>query len=371
MNEAPDSIIASSRVEPAGLPAADSSLPAIRPCRAGDEAGVRDLFYTSIGRRVGEEHWRWKLQGQPSTVDNAWLATCAGRPIFHYAGIPRRFSLRQTEVNAMLAVDAMTAPEFRHRGLLTRAVPEIHANWRERGIAFVLGLPNDQWGSRTRALGWQPLFPLQWLIRPLRPEALLASKLSLPFLKQLSATGAGWNRYLQGRLQPDAAVWMEEVASAGEDFDRLWEVCKADANLSTVRDRAWIDWRYLASPSRNYLVTLARRAGEPVGYCAYCLVESGNRTSAVLAEILAACNDGSVRDALLHSLTETLLATKAETLATLAIPGSAHFHWLRRAGFFPRRAFSVELIPLAADLPMDAMRSVANWNLCGADFDVV
>jgi len=353
------------------MSAAGSSLPAVRPYRTGEETGLADLFYRSFGRRVTEDHWRWKLRGQPSPADNAWLATCAGQPIFHYAGIPRRFSLFQTEVSAMLAVDAMTAPEFRRRGLLTRAVLEIHANWRARGIAFVLGLPNDQWGSRARALGWQPLFPLQWLIRPLRPEVLLASKLSLPFLKQFSAAGAGWNRHLQGRLRPDTAVWMEEVASAGGDFDRLWEVCKADAKLSTVRDRAWIDWRYLASPSRHYVVTLARRSAEPVGYCAHCLVESGDRTSAVLAEIFTARGGGPVRDALLYSLIKTLLATKAETLVTLAVPGTAHFHWLRRAGFLPRRAFSVELIPLAADLPMDAMRSVDNWNLCGADFDVV
>ncbi|HSZ07372.1 MAG TPA: GNAT family N-acetyltransferase [Steroidobacteraceae bacterium] len=371
MTEGDSGTATSRRDASARLEVPDSSFTVFRPCRAGDEPALGDLFYRSFGGRVTEDHWRWKLRGQPSSVDNAWLATCAGQPIFHYAGIPRRFSLGQKEVAAMLAVDAMTAPEFRRRGLLTRAVPEIHDNWRQRGVAFVLGLPNDQWGSRARVLGWQPLFSLQWLIRPLRPEALLASRLTLPFLKRFSAAGAAWNNFLQGRLHRDATVRVERVASAGENFDRLWEFCKADANLSTVRDRAWVDWRYLASPSRKYVVCLARRADEPVGYCAYYLAESGNRTSAVLAEVLAARSDESVRDSLLYALIETLLATKAETLATLAVPGTAHFNWLRSVGFLPRRAFSVELIPLAAGLPMDAMRNADNWNLCGADFDVV
>jgi hypothetical protein len=350
----------------------DTEYPTIRPYRDGDTGGLLDLFRRSFGRSISEDHRLWKLHGHSSQVENVWLATTAeDNPVFHYAGIPTVFSVLGRTVLAMVAVDAMTDPLFRRQGLLTRAVAQIHATWRDRGVAFVIGLPNNQWGSRTRALGWQPLFPLQWLIRPLRPEALLARRLALPFLNRGSAVGGLWNRYLQGRLHGDPAVRMERVASAGDEFDRIWGICKSDAKFSTVRDRAWIEWRYLSSPSRNYVVTLARRAAEPVGYCAHCLVESGNRTSAVLAEVLAARGDGSVRDSLLYALIETLLATKAETLATLAVPGTADFHWLRRAGFFPSRAFSVELIPLTADLPIDAMRCVDNWSLGGADFDVV
>jgi hypothetical protein len=138
---------------------------------------------------------------------------------------------------------------------------------------------------------------------------------------------------------------------------------------STIRDRAWVQWRFLAAPSRKYVVTLAHRAREPVGYSAHCLIEPERRT-AVLAEMLTEKDDIAARDTLLHELIESLLETPAEALATLAVPGTAQFRWLRGAGFFPRRAFSVEWVPLMAGLP-EAMRSAHSWNLSGADFDVV
>jgi hypothetical protein len=74
---------------------------------------------------------------------------------------------------------------------------------------------------------------------------------------------------------------------------------------------------------------------------------------------------------LLYDLMETLLAAKAESVSTLAVPGTAYFRSLRRAGFFPRRAFSVQLVPLSAQLPLRAMLDPERWNLSGADFDVV
>ena len=80
----------------------------------------------------------------------------------------------------MVSVDTMTAPEFQRRGLLSEVGRSTYAHWRDGGVAFVLGLPNERWGSRASALGWIELFPLQWLTRALRPAALLARRLHLP-----------------------------------------------------------------------------------------------------------------------------------------------------------------------------------------------
>ena len=61
----------------------------------------------------------------------------------------------------------MTAPEFRRQGILLHLGEEANRHWRASGYAVVVGLPNEQWGSRTRMLGWQTLFPLEWLRFPL------------------------------------------------------------------------------------------------------------------------------------------------------------------------------------------------------------
>jgi len=329
------------------------------------------LFQNAFGRPTTEDHWRWKLKQQPSAVENVWLAVFDDKPVFQYAGIPTRFWLSQTPASTMVSVDTMTAPEFRRRGLLTQVAGRVYAEWRERGIAFVIGLPNEQWGSRASALGWQALFPLQWLVRPLRPEAILARRLNVPSLREATFPAAMWNRFLKGRVRRDPRVTTEPILHAGDAFDEFWDSCKAEWMFSTVRDRAWVHWRFLSSPTHAYQLTLARRDGKPSGYCVHSLRSTQGRTSANLVELFVARTDYATRDTLLSELIESLLALKAEALFTLAVPGTPPCSWLRRVGFFPRHAFSVQLVPLSAELPMAAMHDPNHWNLTGADFDVI
>jgi len=343
----------------------------VRPYSAGDERELVDLFQRAFGRSISEQHWRWKLKAPASTVDNVWLAVAGEQPVFQYAGIPTRFLLAQTPVITMTSVDTMTAPEFRRRGLLTRVAASAYDAWRDAGVAFVIGLPNEQWGSRAAALGWQPLFALQWLVRPLHPQAILARKLNMPWLQRASLAAAAWNRLWQGRLQRDPQLCTEPASQAGQALDQLWEQCKSDWMFSTIRDRAWVHWRFLSSPSRAYQLTLARRAGQPTGYSVHSLSRTAGGVCAHLAELFAARADSATRDTLLYELIGTLVAAKVESVFTLAVPGTAHYRSLRRAGFFPQRAFSVQLVPLRAQLPLRAMLDPERWNLSGADFDVV
>ena len=41
----------------------------------------------------------------------------------------------------------MTDPEYRRQGILTAIARLAYDTWRKAGIPFVLGLPNEQWGS--------------------------------------------------------------------------------------------------------------------------------------------------------------------------------------------------------------------------------
>jgi hypothetical protein len=343
----------------------------IRPWHPGDEAGIARLFERAFGKSISVEHWMWKLRPRPPPFENVWIGCSNGQPVFQYAGMPIRFKLGHEVVPAVVSVDTMTAPEFRRRGLLTRAAGEAYAAWRERGAAFVIGLPNENWGSRARALGWLPLFPLQWLIRPLRPEVVLRRRLGWEVLARLEFLGTLWNAAFDRRLRPSPDVQVEAAAEVGREFDEIWDGARGGADFCTVRDRSWVDWRFFACPSRSYKVAVARRRRIPCGYVCQAVMGSGLRTSAYLADLQCARSDLQARDALLAYAIAEARRGGAASLHALAVPGSAEFSALRRLGFFPRREFRVEIVPLRAGLPLDRLRDPARWHLTGSDFDVV
>jgi hypothetical protein len=345
----------------------------IRAYRPGDEEELTALFLRVFGRPITAAHWRWKLKQLPSPVENVWLAVDDDRPIFQYAGIPVRYHLPGGDTTIMVSVDTMTDPGFRRRGLLTEVGQSTYAAWREAGVPFVIGLPNQQWGSRTGALGWDLLFPLRWLIRPLRPEAVLARRLRLPALARLAPVGALWSSVWDRAIRPDATVRIRPIDRAGPEIDRLWRACLADARLSVVRDSAWVHWRYLTTPALTYHVVLAERAGQPVGYLAYRLEENDGRTWGYIAELQTPQADAKARYALIAHAIAHLRAAGAEVVLALAVPGTWMYGAFRRAGFIwgRRGFFTVQVVPLDPSLPMDLLRDPQNWNMAGGDFDVI
>ncbi len=343
----------------------------IRPYQPGDEADLVDLFRRVFGRSITTAHWQWKLKQLPSPVENVWLAVHAAKPIFQYAGIPLRYRVLTGERIGMVSVDTMTAPEFQRRGLLTQVGHQAYDSWQAAGVPFVIGLPNQRWGSRANALGWIDLFPLQWLVRPLRPEALLARRLKMHPLTHLTLIASAWNRAWTRRLQHDTSIKIRSVTQAGPEFDQLWCLLEDDVPISLVRDSAWVNWRYLNAPAFDYHVALAERSGHPTGYVVYRWDADLDRRVGVIAEVLAPRSEARTRDELIRAALIALQTAGAELVVALAVPGTALWQTFRRAGFWPRAQFGVQLVPLDPQLPIEQLRDPHQWNLSGGDFDVI
>jgi Acetyltransferase (GNAT) domain len=354
----------------------DSPLPPVgefffRPYRAGDERELSTLFNRTFAAFQTEGEWRWKLGQRDEPIDNVWIATVDGRPVFQYAGIPTTFRLGRSSARIMVSVDTMTAPEYRRRGLLTQVGKLAYEAWRREGVAFVMGLPNEQWGSRAPALGWRPLFSLQWMVRPIHPEVIFARRLKIPILKRATGLARAWSAFYGRRMPIDAQVGISSVRNADHSFDSLWNESQSDWHFSAVRDRRWVQWRFRSEPKHTYELNLAERSGRPTGYSAHRVLVVGGRTVAQLADLFAGRDDFATRNILLGKLIRSLHADGVEALSTLAVPGTTHFKWLRHLGFIPSHAFTVQIVPLRPDLPMNQLRDPNLWNLSGADFDVI
>ena len=341
----------------------------VRPYRAGDEPALIELYQRATQRAITPEHWQWKLNTLPASVPSVWLAFDGARPIFQYAGCPLRYHFPSGERSGVVSVDTMTDPDYRRRGLLSQVGAQVFDTWRAAGHAFVIGLPNEKWGSRLAALGYVDLFPLQWLVRPMQIEALAARRLRLNWPTNLAPLSAlaqrGWNR----SLPIDPAVVVREIDRAGAEIDQLWRTAHDPQRVSIVRDSAWLNWRYVAAPAFEYHVLLAARAGVTVGYVVYRLSTQAKHRNGAIAEwfatyYLVAC-------ALVRTALDRLYAARVESVATLTIPGSSQWQLLKRSGFFPRHSFTVAINPFDNLPPLDWLRQPDHWLMFGGDYDVI
>lgn len=330
----------------------------IRAFEERDEPALLALFARVFGREISAEQYRWKLRSHRLLIDNIFVAVDGDKPIFQYAGIPIRYQLAGRERLAMLSVDTMASPDYRRQGLLTTVGKYTYNQWREQGVDFVIGLPNEQWGSRAQALGWQPLFPLAWYSLPLRPSQILGRK--VPFVSRMGILDHAWRL----RWRRKIAAPVVPVSKMNADF-----YAKSDERYAPIRDAAWFKWRYLDCPQPYEVNKLMDgRIGGTHQF------RDGGIAFRISAEtaIIAECSGDHWED-LLQTALQKAFSAGATTITTQAVPDSQFALRLEKAGFRRRpHEFGVQIVPLADDLPpLTDLQNPRNWNLCGGDFDIL
>lgn len=279
---------------------------------------------------------------------------------------------------AMISVDAMSAPELRRRGVQAALLTAAYASWQRAGLTASLGVPNEKMGSVCDKLGWVSPFPLRWLRTPLHVEDLLTRKVGLPAplaapVRALAGFAAtAWYRRRQRMTTIEPRVQLTEVNAPLPDLDRLWTNLEREYENTVVRDSAWVDWRYLQAPGFNYRVLLARVDGEPAGYIAYRFVEANARRTGIIADLFTAPEDREVSAVLLAAALDDLWSRGAELARAVAPPASSLHRLLRAAGFMNAPgAFDFKVIAFDPALSPTQLCDPARWLVTGGDFDVV
>lgn len=365
----------------------------VRPFEPGDEDGLLALYERAFKRPRDRSHWRWKLLGRKAAFNLLWVAAIRGssdgpneRIVGHYGGIPIQLKLGHQTFEAVHAVEAMTDPEFRRKGMLTALGSSAHSTWAEDGQLVVTGLPNDQWGTRNRALGYLPVYPLSWLRFPLHMERALAKRESLPiaartagYLPALIGSALWRTLGLLGNRMRGGSVTVKLVQDDSTIFDALWDYASGGWTNVQVRDTAWVQWRYLRAAPSPYKVAVAY-SGEndgsliPIGYVAFRVIDHGERRNGYIADLFVRRGDIGAAWSLVKFALEHLSNEGAGTVMTLAPPGSELYSAMRKFGFLPTKnetAFSFELVPLSPDVSVESLANPADWHLTGGDFDVI
>lgn len=357
------------RGEPAGW--------TIRPYEPEDEAQALALFAHVFGREMAPEVWRWKLGHRSSAGGNRWVVFEGDRLIAHHAGIPVRMKLAGKLCEVMIAVDAMSVPHLQRRGTQTALMASAHAAWSRAGVQASMGVPNEKIGGLCAKVGSTSLPPLQWLRLPLHVEDWIARTARLPaplpvMLRRLvGLPAAAWHRWRQRRAR-GLAIEVVDARDRSSDFDRLWAHLERAYAHIVVRDSAWVRWRYLQAPGFGYRVLLARSGGEPAGYLAYRLVESGSRRTGIIADVFTAPDAPQVARALIAAACDDLWLRGAEVARAVAAPHSSLYRLLRAAGFMRAAGeFDFQVKLFDPSLSLEPLRDSTRWLLTGGEFDVV
>jgi GNAT superfamily N-acetyltransferase len=225
----------------------------VRPAADDDLPGILALAEVGLGWEADRRHealFRWKHVDNPFGCSPLWVAVDAGRVVALRAFLRWEFVRAGEVVRAVRAVDTVTHPDYRGRGLFRRLTLEALDALRDDGVAFVFNTPNDQSRPGYLSMGWRVVGRLPMSVR-VRSVARMA--------------------------RVPAATWSEPTGGTAVVVD---VAPVRSGRLTTRRTAEYLAWRY-GMPDLHYASV---QVGDATAY--YRVRRRGQATEAAVCDVV-------------------------------------------------------------------------------------
>lgn len=205
----------------------------MRPYCPGDEEKILELFQLSFGRELTEAAWAWRYRDNPAGKGIIELCWDGDSLAAHYSVAQSITRIGGHDCRTALSGTTMTHPDYRGCGLFPKLAQRVYCRARELGVVMVRGFPNRlSHRGFVRDLGWEDVY-------------------EVPTFRLPEQSLSGGN--------------VVELAGLDSRFDRLWRRVRDRHAVSTKRDAAYLQWRYVQNPMK-YRILAHVIPGEVLGY---------------------------------------------------------------------------------------------------------
>jgi hypothetical protein len=209
----------------------------VRLYRPGDEVKITRLFKEVFGREMSLEEWRWKYKRQGSGAVYASVAEDDDHKILgHYGAVPFRMHHRDKEIKGASIGDVMIHQKFRGIKNLKALTHKIEDILFENDFLMVYGFPNE--------------------------KALMIPAEKTGLFERVEEVFDAWKEVCFHNNRNRFLYKLFPLRFEDTRIPALWHSARKELNLSVIRDREYLQWRYRDHPLFSYeLWGLRRRSG--------------------------------------------------------------------------------------------------------------
>jgi hypothetical protein len=213
----------------------------------------------------------WLYRKNPLGPARSWLLVekATGAIVSVGARLPWPLARGDEPIEGSLLADSVTIRRFQRQGLRDLRLPARRADpWRNSSA--LISWPNPKSRARAAKLGRADLNfgPLPRWVLSLRASRHLQRRYGMP--KQLAAAAGAALDIALGLVRTAATAGrsghVEEISRFDESFDEVTWAGMAAPRFWSPHDAEFLNWRYGANPSYEYVCFAASKGNAPCGY---------------------------------------------------------------------------------------------------------
>ena len=319
----------------------------IREYREGDENLIFELASAVHGAARDRERWMrwwyWMYRDNPAGTGKIWVAEHEGRIVGHYALISQHVKIGEEIQKVCQNVDDMTHPDYRYRGIYAALEKRALDEAGKAGANITIGFPNDAAYPGHIKLGWHDLCSIETMIKPLNPLNILGKYLPNRLLAKICAwlAGSAMNLFLgTGKPAYVDGLVITRMKSFDDRIDSLWSKVSKYYEIIGVRNKDYLNWRYINIPGVDYTIYMAEREGQIAGYIVLKRGELRGLACGYIFDLIVAPGEVEIARHLVLKAIEHFKQEKVDLILYQMIGPKAYHDIFRKSGFIISRFIS-------------------------------
>ncbi len=240
----------------------------IRDYSPKDREKIFELLDTVWGHSFVEklkEIWFWKIEKNPFIESEMSVGTVIeknNKIIGFISKMPAPLKFYQKKIEGIWLGDYVVHPD--HRGLGHKLL-----SYTMKDTTLMLGEPNDLSYNVSKKLGFLDIYTPENRICIVNLNNILKNKKIGPdfFQKCCGKIWDGMNSFIKMMaLKKNREISIERITRFDDRIDTLWRSIKDDYKIAVIRNKEYLNWRYIDRPDAKYNIYLVKDTHTILGY---------------------------------------------------------------------------------------------------------
>lgn len=348
-------------------------------------AEFRSLFGPNLFRSTSKEYYKWKLSDNPYLPGHMALEHRNGSIIGSTTITPKRIAAFGNEFLGAELGDAFTSPEYREKGVFSKVVNECTEYAISHGVDIIYATPNQRnptlsTGAEER-LGYSlcPFVSVKMMYKYVQAHSLetrFIKKFKSIILSKLLART--YFQYLYFRThrreirfqKQDKIYQISLIDRFNGQLDALWGSARKNYVFFTVRDNAYLKWRFFKNPD-DYVVFSCTSGEDYIGYMVTKLSRIGGTVVGTICDFATDRDRLEIFYALIRKSEETLKRAGVQYIQTSCAENSPYFQGLINLGYIARGNIPGIIIFTGTEIGKRILETRMKWHFTRADSDTI
>jgi predicted N-acetyltransferase YhbS len=317
----------------------------IRISEEGDENEIFELTEAVLGERVPEKvrwmrGWRWMHLDNPAGISRIWLAEDGSKIVSQYPVILEDMKIGEEIIKGAQLIDTMTHPQYRRQGICSTLGEKALNEIENKETHLVYCFPTQEVYPLHIKSGWLDVCAFQVMFKPLNLKNILRKYfIRNGLLLNIFTVGGTIIIRVLFRSKKVSDEDMSKVRKISRFDDRIngfWNTISIDYNIIRIRDKEYLNWRYVDVPNADYTIYVAEEEEEICGYIVLGCRKEDSLTWGYIYDIIVLTGRADIIQCLIAKAIEYFSAKEVDAIFSQMVPNKIYHKALLKNGFIPR-----------------------------------